>query len=70
MYLKIQQRRKWKKLPVAPFFATLVSVRALPHQFLLKVSDCVANFVLGSASVAAFLVRKKQNLTKSSFFNH
>jgi len=69
MYLKIQQRRKRKNLPAAQYFATLTSLRALPHQFLPKISYCVANFILGSSSVAVFLIHKKQKLTKSSFFN-
>jgi hypothetical protein len=69
MYLKIEKRRKWEKLFGAQYFATFTSLRALPHQFLLKISYCVANFILGSSSVAVFLIHKKQKLTKSSFFN-
>jgi hypothetical protein len=69
MYLKIEKRRKWEKLPGARYFATFTSLRALPHQFLLIISYCVANFILGSSSVAVFLIHKKQKLTKSSFFN-
>ncbi len=71
MYLKIKQPGKIKNfhLPTIQYFATFTSLTALPHQFLLKISYCVANFILGSSSVAVFLIYKKQKLTKSSVSN-
>jgi hypothetical protein len=58
-----------EKTSRCPIFATFIFLRALPHQFLPKISYCVANFILGNSSVAVILIHKKQKVTKSTFFN-